>query len=205
VKLLNILEREYPNPKYALDWETPVQLLVATILAAQSTDEKVNEITPNLFARWPDAHAFARADVTVLEQAITPCGLAKQKAKWIVGACAQLVEKHGGDVPRDLDELIQLPGIGRKSANVVLNTAFNIASGIIVDTHVHRVSRRLGLSSEDKPDAIEQDLMRIVPRDKWTAFGPALVLHGRHVCKAKAPACTGCALFDSCERIGVSG
>src|SRR4051794_15973774 len=191
---LRFLRRAYPDAKYELDWSTPVELLVATILAAQCTDERVNRVTKALFRRCRDAQAYAEADAGELEQLIKPTGTYKAKAKAIQGACRELVARFGGQVPRTLEELTTLPGIARKTANVVLNTAFDIPSGVIVDTHVARVSRRLGLTAQAKPEAIERDLMELVPKDEWTFFGPAMVLHGRYTCTAIDPKCPMCGL-----------
>ena len=190
--LLERLHTAYPNARYELNWETPLQLLVATILAAQCTDERVNQVTPALFARYPDAAAFANAVTEELETLIRSTGTYKVKAKSIQGACRKLVSDFGGEVPRTIEELITLPGIQRKSANVVLATAWNIASGVIVDVHVNRLSERLGLAQ-----------MALVPQSEWTFFGPAIILHGRYTCTARAPKCAGCCLEDICPQIGV--
>jgi endonuclease-3 len=201
--ILPRLEEKYPNAKYELDWETPVELLVATILAAQCTDVRVNQVTKSLFKRYHTAKDYAEADTTELEELIRPTGTYKNKAKSIQGACKGLVEKFDGEVPKSMAELTTLPGIARKTANVILNTAFNIPSGIIVDTHVARVSQRMGLSATDKPDAIEKDLLAMVPENKWTFWGPAMVLHGRYTCVAKKPKCSECIFQDICPKIGV--
>ncbi|MBK8263956.1 MAG: endonuclease III [Nannocystis sp.] len=197
------LRERFPDARYELDWETPVQLAVATILAAQCTDERVNAVTKALFVRYPDAAAFAAADREELEEALKPTGFYKQKAKTVQEVCAALCERHGGEVPASMTALCALPGIARKSANVILNTAFGMASGIIVDTHVQRVAPRMGLSEESKPEAIERDLMAIVPESAWTFFGPAMVLHGRYTCTARAPQCAGCVMADLCPKVGV--
>jgi endonuclease III len=198
-----VLREKHPNAKYELDWETPFQLVVATILAAQCTDERVNRVTKVLFPKYPDARSLADADTGDVETIITPTGAYRQKAKAIQGAAKGIADDFGGEVPRTVDELTTLPGVARKSANVVLNTAYDIPSGIIVDTHVARTSQRIGLSKNDKPELIEQDLMQLVPRDQWTFFGPALVLHGRYTCTAKAPQCEGCPMAGFCEKNGV--
>lgn len=197
------LDARYPDARYELDWSTPLQLLVATILAAQCTDERVNKVTPALFARYPDAQAFAEADTAELEELIKTTGTYKQKARSIQGACRGIVERFGGEVPQTLEQLVTLPGIARKSANVVLNNAWGIASGIIVDTHVQRVSQRMGLTRNDKPEAIERDLMKLVPQPRWVRFGPAMVLHGRYTCTARAPKCDECMFQTECPRIDV--
>ena len=197
------LRARYPEARYALEWRTPLQLLVATILAAQSTDEKVNQLTPALFARYPDAGALARADLGQLQELIRPAGLAPQKSKAIQGACAALEARFGGQVPRSMEELLTLPGVGRKTANVVLVTAYGVPSGVIVDTHVKRLAGRLGLSSQKDADQIEADLMRQLSPAEWLWWPAALILHGRETCRAKRPACAGCPLEDLCPRIGV--
>lgn len=203
-EILQRLHRTYPDARYELDWQTPVQLMVATILAAQCTDERVNRVTATLFVRYPDARAFADADREELEEALKPTGYFRQKAKTVQEVCRALVDRFGGEVPRTMAELVTLPGIGRKSANVVLNTAFNLPTGIIVDTHVLRVAPRMGLSRASKGDDVERDLMGRVPQDEWTFFGPAMVLHGRYTCTAKAPKCDGCVMADLCPKIGVA-
>ncbi len=183
--LLTCLREMHPEARYELDWSTPVQMLVATILAAQCTDERVNAVTRTLFVRYPDAAAFAEADRGELEEAVRPTGFYKQKARAVQETCRALVERFGGEVPQSVAELVTLPGVARKTANVVLATCFDIPSGVIVDTHVARVSQRMGLSAQRDPERIEQDLMRLVPVDQWTHFGPAMVLFGRYLCTAK--------------------
>ncbi len=201
--LLDRLHEVHPDARYELDWETPEQLLVATILAAQCTDERVNRVTKELFVTYPDAAAYAAADREELEQAIKSTGFFRQKAKTVQRVCQALVERHGGEVPRSMEAMVELPGIGRKSANVVLCTAFEMASGIIVDTHVGRVAPRMGLSTEKKADRIERDLMALVPDSEWTFFGPAMVLLGRNTCTARAPKCEHCVMADACPKVGV--
>ncbi len=201
--ILKELEQKYPNAKYELDWETPLQLLVATILAAQCTDERVNRVTKSLFPKYPDARAYAEADLSELEEDVKPTGFYKNKAKTVQNVCQALVNRFDGEVPKTIQELITLPGVARKTANVVLNTAFDIASGVIVDTHVARVTQRLGLTKTDKPEQIEVDLMRLVPKEKWTFWGPAMVLHGRYTCTAKKPKCEECILESVCQKVGV--
>src|SRR5690348_8590737 len=156
------LQEKYPDARYELNWETPLQLLVATILAAQSTDERINQVAPGLFAKYPDARAFAEAPLAELEQDLKPTGFYRTKARAVQNACKALVENFGGEVPRTLEELTTLPGVARKTANVVLTNAFRVPSGVIVDTHVARVSQRLGLTGQKRPEKIEQDLMRAV-------------------------------------------
>ncbi|MCA9663110.1 MAG: endonuclease III [Myxococcales bacterium] len=202
--LLSRLHETHPNARYELDWENPLQLLVATILAAQCTDERVNRVTKTLFVTYPDAAAFADADRGELEEALKPTGFFRQKAKKVQEVCQAVVARFGGAVPETMEELVSLPGIARKSANVVLNTAFDMPSGIIVDTHVQRVAPRMGLTRETKkPERIERDLMAIIPESEWTFFGPAMVLHGRYTCTARAPKCDDCVMADICPKIGV--
>lgn len=202
--LLEALHELYPDARCALDHETPLQLLVATILSAQCTDERVNKVTPALFARWPDAAALAAADPAELERAVHSTGFFRNKAKSIREACADLVAKHGGEVPRTLEELTPLRGVGRKTANVVLGNAYGIASGIVVDTHVARLSNRLGLTTETDPVRIEFALQPLVPREWWTLFSHWLILHGRAVCNARKPACSRCPIHALCPRVGVT-
>jgi endonuclease-3 len=202
-KLIEILKEKYPNARYELDWDTPFQLLVGTILAAQCTDERVNKVTKNFFPKYPDAKSLAEANIEELEEILKPTGFYKKKAKQVQDVSKALVENFQGEVPQTMQELTTLPGVARKSANVVLNNAFKIASGIIVDTHVHRISPRMGLTKEGSPETIEKALMKIVPQDEWVQFGPAMVLHGRYVCTAKKTKCSECVLNDMCPKIGV--
>jgi endonuclease-3 len=194
----------YPDAHCALHHDGPLQLLVATILSAQCTDARVNLVTPALFARYPDAHAFATADPRELEKLIQSTGFFRNKARNIIQCCRQLVDQHGGAVPATMEELVPLPGVGRKTANVILGTAFD-TPGITVDTHVGRLSRRLGLTAATDPVKVEQDLMRLLPRKEWTMFSHRLIFHGRQVCHARKPDCAGCKLAAFCPRIGVSG
>ena len=180
----------------------PFQLLVAVVLSAQTTDVAVNKVTPGLFGRYPDAASLARADVADVEQAIKTIGMYRQKAKNIVGIARALVDRHGGEVPRDIDALVQLPGVGRKSANVVLGTAFGIPTGVVVDTHVQRLAQRLGWTKETKPERIEQDLMKLFPVNDWIMLSHVLIFHGRRVCTARAPACASCPVSDVCPSAG---
>jgi endonuclease-3 len=203
LEILDILNQRYPDATYELNWSTPVQMLVATILAAQCTDERVNRVTATLFRTYPDAQAFASADRETLEQEIKPTGFFRQKAKTVQEVCHKLVSDFGGEVPQTMDELLTLPGVARKTANVVLATCFDVAEGVIVDTHVARACQRLGLTHQTKPERIERDLMELVPQDEWTFFGPAMVLHGRYTCTAKKPHCSECPMHELCPRIGV--
>jgi endonuclease-3 len=197
------LRESHPDARYELDWTTPFELLVATILAAQCTDERVNRCTATLFKKYQGPRAFAEADIAELEEDLRPTGFYKQKAKAVQGMSRELLARFGGEVPRTVKDLTLLPGVARKTANVVLNTAFGIPSGIIVDTHVVRVSQRMGITRQDKPEDIEQDLMKLVPEDQWTFFGPAAVLHGRYTCVARKPKCDGCMAQDLCEKKGL--
>ncbi|HRI70470.1 MAG TPA: endonuclease III [Polyangium sp.] len=201
--LIERLEKKYPDARYELDWTTPLELLVATILAAQCTDVRVNKVTKTLFPKYRTARDYVDANTEELEEILKPTGTYKQKAKAIQEACKQLVDKHGGEVPNTMEELVKLRGVARKTANVVLNNAWDIPSGIIVDTHVARVSQRMSLTDNDKPEVIEQDLMRIVPKNKWTKFGPAMVLLGRYVCTAKVAHCDDCPFNDVCPKRGI--
>ena len=201
--ILAILARLYPEATTELAHENALQLLVATILSAQCTDERVNLVTPGLFARYPDAAALAGAEREALESVIRSTGFFRMKAKAIQSCAADIVSKHGGDVPRTLEALIALRGVGRKTANVVLGNAFGIP-GLVVDTHVGRLAIRLGLTRERDPVKVEFALMSIVPRDRWTIFSHWLILHGRRICIARKPRCSICPLLPHCPRIGVT-
>jgi endonuclease-3 len=203
-RLVRHLARLYADAHCALHHDNPLQLLVATILSAQCTDARVNLVTPALFARYPDAHAFATADQRELENLIRSTGFFRNKARNIIACCRQLVDQHGGEVPATMEELVPLPGVGRKTANVILGTAFG-TPGLTVDTHVGRLSRRLGLTRETDPVKVERDLARVLPRKEWTMFGHRLIFHGRQVCHARKPDCAGCGLSALCPRIGVAG
>lgn len=192
----------YPETKTALDFQTPFQLLVATILSAQCTDARVNMVTPALFARFPTAETMAAAASGEIEALVRSTGFYKNKAKNIRGASLAIVEKHGGQVPGTIEELVQLPGVGRKTANVVLGDAFGI-TGITVDTHVGRLSRRLGLTRKLDPVKVEKVLNRLVPRPAWTRFSHQLILHGRAVCASRKPKCEMCMLAELCPKVGV--
>lgn len=197
------LDAAFPDATCSLDFTSPFQLVIATILSAQCTDRRVNMVTPELFRRWPDPAALAAARPAQLEGVIRSTGFFRAKAKSILGCARALVERHGGTVPNTLEELVRLPGVGRKTANVVLGTAFGIASGVVVDTHVGRISRRLGLTRH--PDAVraERDLIRVVPRDHWIGFSHRLIELGRGACAARRPRCGDCPLADLCPRVGV--
>ena len=198
VEINERLKRHYPDARVELDFTNPFELLIATILAAQSTDVRVNMVTKSLFRRYPDAHAFASADLVEMETAVKQTGFYRNKAKAVINCSKALVERHGGEVPRTMEELVELPGVGRKTANVVLGNAMGIEAGIIVDTHVTRLSGRLGFTKHADPADIEQALMKIVPRGEWTAFANRLILHGRRVCIARKPDCPHCVLNDIC-------
>jgi endonuclease-3 len=201
-RILRRLTELYPEPECALVHQSPLQLLVATILSAQCTDERVNQITPALFARYADAVAFATADPAELQKLIKPTGFFRSKARNIIRCCQQLVSQHGGVVPATMEELVPLAGIGRKTANVILGNAFGLP-GISVDTHVTRLSYRLGLTQYKNPVKIERDLMALIPRRHWTHFGHILIYHGRLVCHARSPQCSSCRLARLCPRVGV--
>ena len=196
--ILRILHREYPRSRTALQFETPLQILVATILAAQCTDERVNQITPALFRKYPDAAALASADRQELEAEIRPTGFFRNKAKSIIGAARKIVADFGGVVPARMDQLVTLPGVARKTANIVLSSGYGIAEGIAVDTHVKRLSGRLGLSRQRDPEKIERDLLKLVPKGEWLDFNYMLVNHGRKVCQARKPRCPACPLRTLC-------
>jgi endonuclease-3 len=197
------LRERYPRPAYALQWSTPLELLVATILAAQCTDERVNQVTTTLFRKYRSAPDYLNVSVDELSHDIPTISFNLKKAKRIQDVCRVLIANFNGQVPRTMDEMLTLPGVARKTANVVLNVAFNEPSGVIVDSHVERVSKRLPLSRFKTPERIERDLMAAVPREQWTWFGPALVLHGRHTCTARHPSCTDCVFNDLCEKVGL--
>ncbi len=196
--ILDGLKTLYPQATRELVHDDAFQLLVATILSAQCTDKRVNMVTPALFARWPDAHALAQAEPAELEEVIRSTGFYRNKAKNLLGMARVLVEKHGGQVPRTMEELLELPGVARKTANVVLGTAYGIPSGVVVDTHVARLSGRLGLTKEKDPVKIERDLMKELPRAEWIDFSHRLIWHGRRVCDARRPRCVDCLLLPVC-------
>jgi endonuclease-3 len=197
------LAQLYPEASCALSFEGPLQLLIATILSAQCTDRRVNLVTPGLFARYPDAAAFAKADPADLQQMIRSTGFFRNKARNIIRCCQMIVEKHKGQVPDTMEELIQLPGVARKTANVVLGNAFQ-TPGIPVDTHVGRLSRRLGLTVQTNPVKVERDLNSLIPREEWSLFGHRMIFHGRQVCHARKPQCDQCLLASVCPRVGVA-
>jgi endonuclease-3 len=197
-KIAAILKKSYPDPKIALNFSNPLQLLIATILSAQCTDARVNMVTPALFKKYRTARGFAEAKPEELEQDIRSTGFYRNKTKSIMSCCKALVEKHNGKVPKTMEELVALGGVGRKTANCVLGGTYGINSGVVVDTHVRRVSQRLRLSLSDDPEKIEADLMQLVPQDDWFAFGNMLVWHGREICDARKPDCLNCPLQKLC-------
>jgi endonuclease III len=197
-RMLDRLKKQFPEARTALSHENAFQLLVATILSAQCTDERVNKVTPALFAKYPDPAAFARTAQEELEQDIRSTGFFRMKAKNIIGCSRALMERFAGKVPTTMEELVSLPGVGRKTANVVLSEAFGLVEGIVVDTHVRRLSRRMGFSKSDTPELIEQDLMKLFPQSDWTFIGRGLILHGRQVCNARKPACPECVINALC-------
>ncbi|QYJ15728.1 Endonuclease III [Rubrobacter xylanophilus DSM 9941] len=199
------LKKEYPDARTALNWSNPLELLVAVILSAQCTDERVNRVTEQLFRKYRTAEDYAGAPLEELEEDIRPTGFYRNKAKALQGMARALLERHGGEVPRTMQELVALPGVGRKTANVVLGNAFGINEGVVVDTHVRRVSRRLGLTGSEDPEKIERDLLPQIPEEERTLFAHLLIFHGRRVCKARRPDCPRCVLNDICPSSGLSG
>ena len=196
--VISALEEQYPEARCALEHRSPLELLVAPILSAQCTDVRVNIVTQDLFPKYRTAEDYANADPEVFEQEIRSTGFFRNKTKSILGMAQGLVERHGGKVPSTMEELTALPGVGRKTANVVLGNAFGIDEGVVVDTHVKRISNRLALTTNSDPEKIEQDLMQLVPRSKWTLFAHLLIHHGRHTCPARAPKCEICPIRDLC-------
>ena len=197
--ILSRIQDLYPDATCSLDYATPVQLLVATILSAQCTDERVNKVTPRLFKRFPDAESLANADLTELEELVRSTGFYRNKAKNIQGACRMIVQDFNAVVPNKMEELLKLPGVARKTANVVLAHAYGINAGVTVDTHVKRLSQRLGLTKNTEPVGIEKDLMQLLPQPDWENWSIRLIYHGRAVCKARSPGCDICKLADLCD------
>jgi endonuclease-3 len=197
-EVFRILHEEYPDAHCELDHEDPFQLSVATILSAQTTDVRVNMVTPELFRRYPDAPALAEAEQEDVEEIVRSTGFFRNKARNIIGFADALVSEYGGDIPRNLKELHALPGVGRKTANVILGNAFDINEGVVVDTHVKRLSRLLGFTREKTPEKVERDLMPIFPQESWTLLSHLLIWHGRRVCDARKPACERCAVSHLC-------
>ncbi|GAB4415015.1 MAG: endonuclease III [Thermodesulfovibrionales bacterium] len=197
-KITELLLKKYPHPGIALNFSNPFELLIATILSAQCTDVKVNELTKELFKRYRTPEDYAKADIRRFEQEISSITFYKNKAKMIIDCCKKLIREFDGRVPQRMEELVTLPGVGRKTANVILGSVFG-KQAIPVDTHVLRVSNRLGLAHSDNPERVEQELMSRIPQDKWTPFSLALILHGRETCTAKRPRCGECILYKECE------
>ncbi len=198
LEILIRLKRLYPDAGCTLNYDTPVQLLVATILSAQCTDERVNMVTPELFRRFPDAGAIANADIDVLEKLVRSTGFYRNKAKNIRAACRMIVDEFGGEVPQEMEKLLKLPGVARKTGNVVLANAYGINQGVTVDTHVKRLTQRLGLTEYTDPIRIERDLIRLLPQDDWENWSIRLIYHGRAICQARKPNCEACVLADLC-------
>jgi endonuclease-3 len=197
-KIVRLLKKHYPDSRCSLDFKTPHQLLVATILSAQCTDERVNKVTPGLFKKYPSVEAFAGAEPEELQKAVFATGFYVNKAKAIKASAQQLLERHDGEMPRTLEELVKLSGVGRKTASVVLGAGFALAEGVVVDTHVGRISRLLGLTNHKDPVKIEQDLMAVLPRADWIGYSHLLIDHGRAVCVARQPKCGECFLSTLC-------
>jgi endonuclease-3 len=201
-KIVHTLARVYRDAHCALVHQDALQLLVATILSAQCTDHRVNIVTRELFKKYRSAKDFAESDLKVLEQDVRSTGFYRNKAKNIQGAARKIVKDHHGEVPSTMEELIELPGVARKTANVVLGTWFKKATGVVVDTHVHRISRRLQLTREDDPKKIEQDLMKLLPREEWISFSHRVIWHGRRICAARRPKCGECPIATECPSAG---
>jgi endonuclease-3 len=203
LQIVRLLRKAYPDAHCALHYETPLQLLIATILSAQCTDVRVNMVTPALFAKYQTAKDYAVATPQELEKAIQSTGFFRNKTRSIQECCRLLVENHEGEVPGSMEELVQLPGVGRKTANVLLGNAFGVP-GITVDTHVGRLSRRMGLTTETDADKVERDLMELIPKKEWTLFSHRMIFHGRQVCQARKPDCASCILTKVCPKVGVT-
>ena len=201
--VVQMLADEYPDAQCELDFRNPWELLVATVLSAQCTDQRVNQVTPALFARWPTPSALAAAAQGDVEEVIRPTGFFRNKAAGLQRSAHILATEHGDTVPADVEQLVRLPGVGRKTAKVVLGEGFGIAAGVTVDTHVRRVARRLGLTRKQDPEKIAEDLERSIPREEWIQFSTRMILHGRRVCTARKPRCDSCALDDSCPKVGL--
>ena len=197
-KIIQILKKTYPRADCALVHGNPLQLLVSTILSAQCTDKRVNLVTKTLYQKYRSAENFASADLTELESEIRSTGFFRQKARWIKAACGKLVRDFGGRVPKTMEDLLKLPGVARKTANVVLGTAYGVSAGVVVDTHVKRIAKRLGFTRQTDPVKVEQDLMKVVPRKDWIWFSHAIISHGREICKAPRPLCAKCPLSHLC-------
>jgi len=202
-RIVRQLKKDFPEAECALVYDSPFQLLIATILSAQCTDKQVNIVTKELFAKYPDAPSMANAPLSKLEQLVQSTGFFRNKAKNILAASQAIVDQHDAELPQDLEQLVKLPGVGRKTANVVLGTAFRIPSGVVVDTHVGRLSRRLGLTEETDAVKVENDLVEIVPKKEWIDFSHRLIYHGRKTCNARKPKCTDCTMKKFCPQVDV--
>lgn len=202
--LINSLKKEYPLAICSLDFDHPLDLLIATILAAQCTDKRVNIVTIDLFKKYKNVYEYANADIKELESLIRTTGFYHNKAKNIIGCCVTIINKFSGVIPQTMDQLITLPGVGRKTANVLLHNAFGLNEGIVVDTHCIRLSKRLGLTTYDDAIKIEKDLMKIVPKDHWSIFGHLFVFHGRAICNARSPKCNECVINILCPKVNVT-
>ncbi len=198
IRIFDLLQKEHPDAKIALRYSNPLELLVATMLSAQCTDEKVNEVTESLFKKYRTVEDYAKTDLQALERDIKPTGFFHSKSKNLKKACQMLVDKFGSEVPRTMEELMMLPGVARKTANIVLSNAYGAIEGIAVDTHVRRLAERLGLTKNKNPAKIERDLMEIVPKERWARFTNLLIFHGRRICMAKKPKCSQCVLSEYC-------
>lgn len=202
-KIVNLLKQNYPNSQCSLNFKTVHQLMVATILSAQCTDERVNIVTGPLFKKYRTVKAFAEADQAELEQDIFTTGFFRNKAKAIIGSAKELLKSHKGTPPKQLEQLVKLPGVGRKTGSVILGAGYGLAEGVVVDTHVGRISRRFGLTNETSPEKVEQELMKIIPHDDWIIYSHLLIDHGRALCQARKPNCENCFLADPCPKVGV--
>jgi len=198
LKIIELLDKEYRDARIALNHTSPLELLIATILSAQCTDERVNIVTKTLFKKYRAVEDYAKADLKELEQDIRSTGFYRNKAKNIKKCCQMIVEKFGSQVPKTMEEILELPGVARKTANIVLSNAYGVIEGIAVDTHVRRLTQRFGLTANENPDKIEQDLMKLVPRDKWVRFADLLIFHGRKTCTARKPKCETCVVKKLC-------
>jgi endonuclease III len=202
-QITKLLKKHYPDAVCSLNFNTPLELLVATILSAQCTDDRVNIVTKELFRKYKTASAYAKAPPKELEQAIQSTGFFHNKTKSIQGCCKTLLERHNGEIPQEIEKLVELPGVGRKTANVLLGTAYGIASGVVVDTHVGRISQRLGLTKENAPEKIEKDLMAQFPKKEWIVLSHRMIQHGRKICNARKPKCEECPMTEICPKVGV--
>ena len=200
IQIIEKLKNYYPDATCSLDFETPFQMLVAVVLSAQCTDERVNKTTPSIFSKYPTVYDFDNMDLSTLEELIHPCGFYKNKAKNLKAAARTIIEKYNGEVPKTMEELLQIPGVGRKSANVIMLEAFHNPQGIAVDTHAKRISNRIGFSNESDPLKIEQDLLKVIPKEYYYDVNHLLVWHGRKVCTARNPNCDICPIKDLCDK-----